>query len=408
MPTAPAPIRIGYCLSLTGPLAGNSRSARLAHDIWREDINSRGGLLGRPVELICYDDHADASRVPGLYKRLMDEDKVDLVIGGYGTNTILPAMPLIMERQRFFVGLMGLGVNNALAYPNYFAMIPTGPDPNAALTEGFLRSPQSRGHGLQPWRSYPRTPNSRAIPILGAKANAEKYGFQIVHEATYPLTTEDFVPVIDAVAESGCDLLFLCSYLEDSIGLVRAIHAHPFRPKMVGAGMIGPQNTAVKTTLGPLLNGFVNYEYWVPVPKMMFPGVQEILNTYQARAGDAGVDLLGHYMAPLAYAQMQVVAQAVEATGGFDDASLSAYARGATFHTVMGDVKFGVNGEWADPRVLQVQFQGISGHEVGQFRNGSRQIVVSPPNFVSGKLSLSVCRSSLRQDKGLDSPSKKS
>lgn len=151
--------------------------------------------------------------------------------------------------------------------------------------------------------------------------------------------------------------------------------------------MIGPQNTAVKTTLGPLLNGFVNYEYWVPVSKRMFPGVQEMLNTYQARANDAGVDLLGHYMAPLAYAQMQVVAQAVEATGGFDDASLSAYARSTTFHTVMGDIRFGVKGEWAEPRVLQVQFQGISGHEVGQFRNGSRQIVVSPPNFTSGGLS---------------------
>src|SRR5260370_40693417 len=138
MPTTSAPIRIGYCLSLTGPSAGNSRSAQLAHDIWREDVNGRGGLLGRPVELVCYDDRRDASLVPGIYKRLMDEDKVDLVVGGYGTNSLLPAMPLIMERQRFFVGLMGLGVNNALAYPNYFATIPTGPDPNAALTEGFF------------------------------------------------------------------------------------------------------------------------------------------------------------------------------------------------------------------------------------------------------------------------------
>ena len=138
MSATSAPIRIGYCLSLTGPVADNSRSARLAHDIWREDINGRGGLLGRPVELICHDDHADASRVPGIYKRLMDEDRVDLVVGGYGTNSLLPAMRLIMERQRFFVGLMGLGVNNLLAYPNYFAMIPTGQDPNAALTEGFF------------------------------------------------------------------------------------------------------------------------------------------------------------------------------------------------------------------------------------------------------------------------------
>ena len=386
MPTVPAPIRIGYCLSLTGPLAGNSRSAQLAHDIWREDINRRGGLLGRSVELVCYDDHADASLVPGIYKRLMDEDKVDLVIGGYGTNTLLPAMPLIMERQRFFVGLMGLGVNSALGYPNYFAMIPTGPDPNAALTEGFFALATEQSPRPATVALVSADAEFSRNPILGAKANAKKYGIRIVHEAIYPLTTENFAPVIDAVAESNCDLLFLCSYLADSIGLVRTIHAHRFRPKMAGGGMIGPQNTAVKTTLGPLLNGFVNYEYWEPVPKMMFPGVQQLLNTYQARASDAGVDLLGHYMAPLAFSQMQVVAQAVEATGGFDDASLSAYARRTTFHTVMGAIKFGVKGEWAEPRVLQVQFQGIAGHDVDQFQNGSRQIVVTPTNFTSGKL----------------------
>ncbi len=251
MPTTPAPIRIGYCLSLTGPVADNSRSARLAHDIWREDVNRRGGLLGRPVELICYDDHADASRVPGLYQRLMDEDRVDLVIGGYGTNTILPAMPLIMERQRFFVGLMGLGVNNALAYPNYFAMIPTGPDPNAALTEGFFALAAEQKPRPATVALVSADAEFSRNPILGAKANAEKYGFRIVHEATYPLTTEDFTPVIDAVAERDCDLLFLCSYLADSIGLVRAIHAHRFRPKMVGGAMIGPQNTAVKTDARP-------------------------------------------------------------------------------------------------------------------------------------------------------------
>jgi branched-chain amino acid transport system substrate-binding protein len=387
MASSTTPIRIGYCLSLTGPVADNSRSAQLAHEIWLEDVNRQGGLLGRPVELVCYDDHADALRVPVIYKKLMDEDKVDLVIGGYGTNAVLPAMPLIIERQRFFVGLMGLGVNNALAYPNYFAMIPTGPDPNAALTEGFFALAA---------RQKPRPATVALVsadaefsrnPILGAKANAKKYGFKIVHEATYALTTKDFTPVIDAVAESNCDLLFLCSYLADSIGLVRTIHAHRFRPKMVGGGMIGPQNTTAKTTLGPLLNGFVNYEYWQPVPKMRFPGVEQLLNTYQARAGDAGVDLLGHYMAPLAYAQLQVVAQAVEATGGFNDARLAAYARSTTFDTVMGSVTFGVNGEWAEPRVLQVQFQGISGHEVGQFQSGSRQIVVTPPNFASGEFS---------------------
>jgi branched-chain amino acid transport system substrate-binding protein len=386
MPTASWPIRIGYCLSLTGPVADNSRSAQLAHEIWREDINRQGGVLGRPVELVCYDDHADASQVPGIYKKLMDEDKVDLVIGGYGTNTVLAAMLLIMERKRFFVGLMGLGVNNTLGYANYFAMIPTGPDPNAALTEGFFALAAEQEPRPATVALLSADAEFSRNPILGAKANARKYSFQIVHEATYPLVTENFTPVIDEVAESNCDLLFLCSYLADSVGLVRTIHAHRFRPKMVGGGMIGPQNTAVKTALGPLLNGFVNYEYWQPIPKMRFAGIEQFLNTYQARAGGAGVDRLGHYMAPLAYAQMQVVAQTVEATGGFDDARLAAHARSTTFDTVMGSVTFGVKGEWAEPRVLQVQFQGISGHAVDQFQNGSRQIVVTPPDFTSGEV----------------------
>lgn len=84
MSSASKPIRIGYCLSLTGPLPGNSRSAQLAHQLWRENVNNRGGLLGRPVDQICYDDQADASQVAGLYKRLMDDGKVALIIGGYG------------------------------------------------------------------------------------------------------------------------------------------------------------------------------------------------------------------------------------------------------------------------------------------------------------------------------------
>jgi branched-chain amino acid transport system substrate-binding protein len=311
---------------------------------------------------------------------------VDLVIGGYGTNTILPAMPVIIDLQRYFVGLMGLGVNNTLAYPNYFAMIPTGTNPNAALTEGFFEI------------AAQQTPRSKTLallsadaefsrnPVLGAKANAEKYGFSVFHEAIYPLTTTDFRPALDAVAESNCDLLFLCSYLQDSIDLVRAVQGHFFRPKMVGAGMIGPQSTAVKTSLGPVLNGFVNYEYWVPVLSMVFPGVEKFLDVYRSRAEQAGVDPLGHYMAPLAYAQMQVVAQAILETGGLDDAALSAFTRGATFETVMGMIKFGRNGEWEQPRVVQVQYQGIESHNADQFLDASRQIVVAPHDLSSGKL----------------------
>lgn len=188
------------------------------------------------------------------------------------------------------------------------------------------------------------------------------------------------------MAASGSDLLFLCSYLEDSAALVRALAAHPFKPKMVGASMIGPQNADVKMALGPLLNGFVNYEYWAPAARLMFDGAEAFLDAYQARAPGAGADLLGHYAALLAYAQMQVLAQAVEATGGLDDDRLTAHTRNAVFDTVMGSVRFGSGGEWREPRVLQVQFQDIDGHDVQQFRSGSRQVVLWPPELAEGEL----------------------
>jgi branched-chain amino acid transport system substrate-binding protein len=295
-------------------------------------------------------------------------------------------MPLVIDRRRFFVGLMGLGVNRDFAYPGYFAMIPTGPDPNAALTEGFFAVAAAQSPRPMTVALVAADAEFARNPVIGARANAERYGFTIVHEQTYALETNDFTPILDAVAATGCDLLFLCSYLADSIGLVRALRAHPFRPKMVGAGMIGPQNTSVKTTLGPLLNGFVNYEYWAPVSSMATSDVQAMLKVYQTRAAGSSVDLLGHYMAPLAYAQMQVVAQAVEATRSLDDAALISYARAATFQTVMGDVAFGSDGEWREPRVLQVQFQGIVGHDAHQFKDGSRQVVVSPSAMASGTL----------------------
>lgn len=380
------PIRIGYSLSLTGPVAENARSARLAHRIWEGDINSKGGLLGRKVELICIDDQGDASLVPGIYRRLLDEEKVDLLIGGYGTNTIKASLPLVKHRNRLLISLMGLGVNGAMQYEHYFAMIPTGPNPNAALTEGFfelaaVQSPKPLTVAL-----LTADAEFSRNPVLGARENAAKYGLKIVHEQNYPLSTTDFVPLIDQLKKTNADLLFLCSYVEDSKGLIRAIHDSDYRPKMVGGAMIGPQSAAVKTAMGPLLNGFVNYEYWMPVPKMNFPGVADMLARYQKRAAEENVDRLGFYVAPLAYAQMQVLEQAIQSTGTLDDALLSFYCKNNSFDTVMGKVRFGKGGEWVEPRVVQVQFQHIADGDIGTFRDSKVQVVVSPESYASGKL----------------------
>ena len=381
------PIRIGFTLSLTGGLGTNGQTAFLAQKLWEEDTNQSGGLLGRPVQLICHDDQTNASLVRGLYEQLLDVDKVDLVIGGYGNNSLIPAMPLMMARQRYFVGLMGLGVNTSFDYPNYFVMIPTGPHPNTALTQGFFEVAS---------RQRPR-PETVAIlaadadfarnPVAGAKENAGVHGFRIVSESTYSLATQDFTPIIRELQTTAPDILFLCSYLSDSIGLVGAINAVGATPKIVGGAMIGPQSSSVKTALGSQLNGLVNYEYWLPVAQMMYPGVEELIRRYQARAiTKPTADALGYYVAPLAYAQMQVVGQAIAATQSVEDATLAEFTRKSVFKTVVGDVKFGRGGEWAVPRVLQVQFRNIDSHDIDQFKNPMTRVVVSPAELASGEL----------------------
>ena len=156
------PIKIGYSMSLTGPLGANGQTALLAHRIWEEDVNGRGGLLGRPVRLICVDDKTDASLVAGIYRQLLDDEQVDLVIGGYGNNSLTPAMPLIIERKRYFVGLMGLGVNARFDYPGYFVMIPTGPSPTRRSPRASSLSPQGRSPGPRPSRSSRLTQTSHA------------------------------------------------------------------------------------------------------------------------------------------------------------------------------------------------------------------------------------------------------
>ncbi len=187
-----------------------------------------------------------------------------------------------------------------------------------------------------------------------------------------------------AIQATNPDLVVLCSYPPDSVGLVRSINEIGFKPKMVGGAMVGPQATALKTQLGPALNGFVNYDFWLPVPKMMFPGVEALIKKYQARAPAEGVDLLGYYMAPWGYAQLQVLQQAIEATKSLEDKKLADFIRANSFKTVLGDVRFGKNGEWAESRVLQVQFHDVKGNDVEQFRTMGTQTLLTPEAYNSG------------------------
>jgi branched-chain amino acid transport system substrate-binding protein len=380
------PIKIGFSMAMTGGLAANGKSALLAQKIWEEDVNAKGGLLGRPVKLIYYDDQSNPSTVPGIYTKLLDIDKVDLIIGPYATAQIAPAMPIVIQRNKVFVTLLGLAVNDEFKYPNYFAMIPSGPNAKPAFTKGFFDVALAQNPKPQTVAIVAADQEFSRNASDGARENAQKAGLKIVYDKTYPPTTPDFAPIVRAIQATNPDLLVICSYPPDSVGMVRAINEIGFKPKMIGGGMVGLQATALKAQLGPMLNGFVNYDFWLPVPKMQFTGVNELIKKYQARAAAEGVDALGYYMAPFGYAQLQVLQQAIEATKSIEDKKLADYIRANTFKTVAGDVKFGKDGEWAQSRVLQIQFHDVKSNDVEQFRAMNTQTVVTPDEYKSGNV----------------------
>ena len=379
------PIKIGFSMPLTGGLSGGGKSVILAFELWKEDVNAKGGLLGRPVELVYYDDQSQPAQVPGIYSKLLDVDKVDLVVSSYATNQIAPAMPIVMQRNLLFMALFGTGVNDTFNYDKYFQILPNGRETRFAPSLGFLETAMSMNPKPQTIALVAADAEYAQTVIGGARALAQRMGLRVVYDRSYPPTTVDYTPIVRAIQATNPDVVFVASYPPDSVGIVRASNEIGLKPKMFGGGMIGLAFSPIKQQLGPLLNGIVAYDVYQPEPTMDFPGIADFLKRYQARAPAAGVDPLGYYLPPYSYAEMQILAQAVNAVGSLDHAKLAEYIHATKFSTIVGDVKFADNGEWEKSRVLFVQYQNIVGNDIEQFRKPGKVVILFPPEYRSGK-----------------------
>jgi branched-chain amino acid transport system substrate-binding protein len=380
------PLKIGFGMSLTGPLAGNGKAALIAMEIWRDDVNGKGGILGRKVDFVYYDDQTNPATVPGLYTKLLDVDKVDLIVSGYGTNVIAPAMPIAMQRKLTFMGLFGLNVNKKFSYDRYFQIMPAGPEPGIGWSQGYFNAAMALQPKPQTIALVGADAEYPAMALEGAREHAKRSGLKVVYDKTYPPNTVDYSPILRAIQATNPDLVYVASYPPDSAGMVRAANEVGLKTRMFGGGLVGPQFAALKTQLGPLLNGVVNYEFYVPDLNRQFPALQIFLAKYQGRAAREGVDPLGFYLPPYAYAMMQVLEQAIKETGGLDQSKLADYIHKSEFDTFVGKVRFAKNGEWAVSRVMMTQYHGIAGNDVEQWKQPGHVTVLSPNEYKTGSV----------------------
>jgi len=383
--SAAEPVKIGGSHALTGGNGAIGKSSQVALQIWAEEVNARGGLLGRKVELVLYDDQSNPSTVPGIYTKLLDVDKVDVLVG-LGTVFTAPAMPVVMQRNRLMLAGLSLAVNDQFNYGKYFQTMPYGPDGKSSIGLGFFEI------------AAKLNPRPRTIALVGAdiefannalegaRANARRFGFEIVYDNKYPPSTVDFGSILRAVQAKKPDLVFVASYPIDTSGIVRSVREVGLKATMFGGAMVGLQVSTLKAQLADNLNGIVNYELYLREPTMRFPGTEDFLTKYRARANVQGVDPLGLYVPPIQYASMQVLEQAILATGTLDNDKLAEYMHKATFKTIVGDIKFGANGEWATPRILMTQFQKVKGSDLKQYDQAGTQVILYPESLRSGDL----------------------
>ena len=261
--------------------------------------------------------------------------------------------------------------------------MPAGPDPKVDWSRGFVELAKEKG--VKTIALIAADAEFARNAVAGARELAKEAGIKIVYDSTYKPGTPDFSPIVRAIQATNPDAVYVGSYPPGSAGMVRAANEVGLKTKMFGGGMVGLQYSTLMTSLGPMLNGIVNYDFWVPEPTLKFPGIEAFLAKYQERAAKEGVDPLGYYLPPWAYAYLEVLGQAVNATKSLDQGKLASYIRSHEFQTVVGPVKFGKEGEWAKTRALQVQFQNIKDNSLDQFKQAGTRVVLYPKEWKSGK-----------------------
>jgi branched-chain amino acid transport system substrate-binding protein len=379
---AAEPIKVGCSMAMTGGVAGIGKQILIALEIWRDQINKKGGLLGRQVALDCYDDQSSAANVPSIYTKLIDIDKVDLLIGPYATNMVAPVIPIIMQHNMMTIGILANAANHEFHYPRYFSMNATGPDPERSYSTGLFAVATAQ------------VPKPKTIALIGADAeygrnavegtrkNAKDAGFIVVYDKYYPPTITDCTPVLRAVQATHPDIVFVAAYPPDTVCVVRAAGEVGLSTKMFGGALVGLGITSVKLQLGPLMDGMINNTVFAPAKTLLTPEAEEMIALYQARAAkEKGVDPLGYVFPPFGYAAGQVLAQVVTATQSLDPVKLAAWLHTHTVKTILHDITFNSDGEWSVSGRLFTQFRHVIPNDLDQFRTTKPEEIVWPPRY---------------------------
>ena len=356
-------IKIGTSQSLTGPYAQFGTEQLRGLQMWVADVNARGALLGRPVELVHYDDGSDASSSVEIYEKLVAQDSVDLLVGPYSSELTLPAsnvaekhnMPMIASAasadqiwSRGLTNIFGIDTPSS----NYMDI-----DENGELFSLL---------GVKTIAVVAAKTEFTEDVVVGIRGYASRKGIKIVLDESYAQDQTDFSGLAGRLAQVNADVIFGISYLDDSVALVRALKLANVKPKML-AFTVGPALREFGDRLGTDAEGVVGVVQWLRSVRR--PGAQDFAYRYRQRYGiNPGVH------AAIGYSAGQVIEASVRLAGTTEHDAVRNQLRTMEFTSLLGIYRVSETGRQEGKRNYLLQWQD------------DRRRLVSPPNLAESTL----------------------
>jgi ABC-type branched-subunit amino acid transport system substrate-binding protein len=373
--TAGQPIRVGSTLALTGPLSATAQIHKLVGDIYIEQLNKRGGLLGRQVEWVVKDDQSKPDLARTLYEQLVTADKVDLLMGPYATGAILSAMGVAQRYNKVLVHHT-LGIPSLAKYDMQFPAWSLGSDPATTVPTTIF---DALAAGPKPPKTVAVVTSkfpSIHFMTAGAREVMKKRGLNEVLFLEWDFGNRDFGPIANRIKDAKPDFVWVGAIGLDGNLLLDAMKKIDYVP---------PQHFYLYPAPAPLVtlpeakNALSVTIFEEQPPFTSFPGAAEFVRIYRERATRAGLtDPSVETQAAASYTAWQILEAGVTATKSLDDKAIAAWLKANRVDTLQGKLRFNGPGNFGDDlmRVKQVQ-------------NG-KWVVVWPKEVTSGGASLAA------------------
>lgn len=348
------PVRVGSTLSLTGPLAGTAVMHKITGEIFVEQLNKRGGLMGRPVEWIVKDDQSKPDLARTLYEQLISGDNVDLLMGPYATANSLAAMGVAQRNGKVLI-TNSFGIPSLAKYDMHFPAYVMGIDPGTTVPNTLLDAIGAAGGKPQSIAMVTSKFPSVVFLSVGAREVFKKRGLREALWLEWEFGTRDFGPIASRLKEANADVVWIGSIGAESIQLLEAMNKIDYKPK-IHFHMYPTPGPLAQSPLAANALSLTTFEQHAPFTTN--PTYSEVIKLYNERAAKANLpDTAFELQAANAYTGWQFLEAGVKGANSLEDAKISAWLKKNRVDTIVGKVRFDGQNNYGDDlnRIKQLQ-----------------------------------------------------